>query len=713
MLLLWSPAGYSQDSGKASVGAAEQAKDLIVYESVKVTARKREENPKDVPVSVDVVTEERLNDRRLLALPDIVRDSPGVNIGDNGDRRSSVLSIRGLGPLSGVANNFDDTSMLTFIDGVPQSIFAADSQLLDVEQVEILKGPQTTIFGRNTLGGAINITPQRPTFGRSLSLLTEGGSDGQRRFELKTGGTVVPHKLAGRIAARYSGIDGFLPNLYGSKLGGEEAFSGRGAVLWALSARTGLELSASGERLRTRPYYFSLREDPRYPLAAVTESSLHRGSWANALKLNHSAGRAQLTGIAAFSSTDLQLDTDDTDSLLWSALTGAPKATFETPNDYSRWQERETKWYGEFRAAVNPESRRSWLAGLSLYRDRFLLDYNNSHIFAPTQNGFRRNRYTVGGLGLFADATLPVTKKLSFSVGGRFSREAKGFEEQYRTNGFPGNVPFFRNQQELDFNFWTGRAALVYDISQTVAVFASAARGFKTGGFPRFSFDAYQGLASLPYRSASSRSYEGGLKLRDLTHKIRLSLAYFRNDVEDEQLFALDFQNFVFRVYNGDIRTSGFEADTGIRLGRSLDFTAALAYLTGRGSNFDPVLRAQGIIDGNRPTQMPRYSVASAITHRARLASSWLRSPELVTVMSYNYVGPRFGDINNLVVLEPVHVGKIRLALHYPRWELYAYVNNVADLQYTTQAINYGPGVQTAMPARGRVAGAGLNLRLF
>jgi iron complex outermembrane recepter protein len=73
----------------------------LVSEFVTVTARKREENPKDVPVSIDVVTAKRLEDRRLLSLPDVARDSPGVNIAENADRRSTLLSIRGLGSLSG------------------------------------------------------------------------------------------------------------------------------------------------------------------------------------------------------------------------------------------------------------------------------------------------------------------------------------------------------------------------------------------------------------------------------------------------------------------------------------------------------------------------------------------------------------------------------------------------------------------------------------
>jgi outer membrane receptor protein involved in Fe transport len=136
--------------------------------------------------------------------------------------------------------------------------------------------------------------------------------------------------------------------------------------------------------------------------------------------------------------------------------------------------------------------------------------------------------------------------------------------------------------------------------------------------------------------------------------------------VKDEQLFAVDFQSSVFRVYNGDVQTQGVEADTGIRLGGGFDVTTGFAWMTGEVSRLDPILIAQGIRDGNRPTQLPRFSGSAALSHRMKLGSAFTGGPELMTLFSYNHVGARFGDVNNRTGLPPINLGKIRWSIWAP-----------------------------------------------
>ena len=121
---------------------------VITLDPVTVTVRKVEEAQQDVPISITVLGEQALEERRIDNVENVLREVPGVGFSSLGDRRSTFLSIRGIGPISQPLG-YDDTSTVTYVDGVPQPLFGSDLSILDAERIEVMRGPQGTLFGRN------------------------------------------------------------------------------------------------------------------------------------------------------------------------------------------------------------------------------------------------------------------------------------------------------------------------------------------------------------------------------------------------------------------------------------------------------------------------------------------------------------------------------------------------------------------------------------
>ncbi|MDF6001912.1 TonB-dependent receptor plug domain-containing protein [Pseudomonas aeruginosa] len=146
----------------------------VVLDSITVTARKREENLNDVPGSVHVETGRDLERKRMLDGAAALRDVAGASVGIFGDRSNAFVVLRGVAPILTPLSP-DDSSVLTFVDGAPMPIGASFSPYLDLERMEVMKGPQSTLFGRNTSGGAINLVPVKPNHEFEASVRGEGG----------------------------------------------------------------------------------------------------------------------------------------------------------------------------------------------------------------------------------------------------------------------------------------------------------------------------------------------------------------------------------------------------------------------------------------------------------------------------------------------------------------------------------------------------------
>lgn len=250
-------------AGSAFVPARAHAEAADVGPSspdIVVTARRIEEAPSALPFSVTVIGGREAQDRRTDDLESALRRTVGVEVSSFNDANNASVRIRGVGALQKVSS--DDSSVAVHIDGMPVSIASAVTNLVDIERIEILKGPQGTIFGRNSEAGAINIVTKRPSSTPGGYLRAEAGEQMQRLVEGAFGGPLA-ETLAARGAFRFSGSNHNVINQRdGEPITRPRDQLFRGGLLWSPTSDTSLFLSAEHQEINARAVLFVLRPYP-------------------------------------------------------------------------------------------------------------------------------------------------------------------------------------------------------------------------------------------------------------------------------------------------------------------------------------------------------------------------------------------------------------------------------------------------------------------
>ena len=196
-------------SGPSNARAQELAQSAEADEAARldviiVTARRREERAQDVPYALTVLGADTLETRRVDDMFSLFRQAPGLSLTSFDDGRFAYFQMRGIGPLS-QAIGPDDGSVVTYVDGVPQPVFASEFAYLDLERIEVLRGPQGTHFGRNSQGGALNITTRAPS----------DNFEGRVRFERRRTGLRARRNVHFRPARRQRARTTVLPRING------------------------------------------------------------------------------------------------------------------------------------------------------------------------------------------------------------------------------------------------------------------------------------------------------------------------------------------------------------------------------------------------------------------------------------------------------------------------------------------------------------------
>jgi len=569
---------------------------LEQLEQIIVTAQKREQSLQEVPIAIATINGEKIADSAISDLQALSAYLPGVTI--NQAVIDNNLFIRGIG--SGVNLGFE-RSVGTYVDGV----YIGRGQLartpfLDVQRVEVLKGPQGILFGKNTIAGALNITTASPT--DEFEGFVEGYVDpryGEEQINAVVSGP-LSSTLAGRLAVSYRQLEGYFEHLLTDEdVVEREDRLVRGKLRWqpteALTATLKFERAEFEDEERAQiiryagpgsDFGFLVTEDK--PVSGSRPGAFQFNDTESdtiALTFEYALGDHTLTAISAY----LDYTADIFDDVLTTPY-------FEVPGDDALFtlatDERFDQLSQEVRIA-SPEARNiSYLAGI--YVQRTDLEVIRTIVW-PFGGLFGRRSQQDGDSGsLFGQLTWRATERLRFNLGTRYTRESKDFDrEQVDLSSLPSSVSgtIDRFRIDRDESKLTWALSTQYDFSDNAMGYVNVSTGFKSGGFDE---SVTRGLAPgerpedlFEFEEETVRSIEIGGKLKFADGAAELNVAVFRSEYDDLQTSAFDgIAGFVVANAASSI-TQGVEADLRWRALPRLFVTGAVTYLDAYFDDFD------------------------------------------------------------------------------------------------------------------------------
>lgn len=669
---------------------AQDAGGEIELGQIVVTARKVEEDPQRIPFGISVFGRDRLTTEDIRDARTFGSKTPGYNFVDTGVRGSNTPNIRGVG--SFFPQSSDDSSVPVFIDGVPVALRAQDRELFDIERIEVLRGPQSSIFGRNAQAGAINITTSAPTQTPFFQIGSEYGSfDAFQVTGIASG--PITDTLAGRVSAKFDQRNGDIPDRnLGTKLRDHKLGHANGKLVWQPTNNTSATLSMRYGNYDERPTggWF---EDPNFPQTFFDFAPQYDlETLGTGFTVKHDAGPFNFTSVTGFQHYTSQLNSDDSDGVLFSALTGLPPALFNDPGaNFRQINDKDYQFTQELRLDGELANGLKWLAGTSL----FYSDLDFDFLFNSTGfiNATFANKHMTTSISGFGEVTVPISERLNAIAGLRITSETKAFRSRAQDLSIAMAPSQFDSGTET-FNFATGRFGLTYDFMPTLTGFASVARGAKSGGFQLADTDLLNGISVSEYDSAFTMTYEAGLRGTLLDEMLNVSLSGFFNDTADEHVQVFIPPTFQAEIVNLDTETYGFEFEGALKPADGVTLSASVAVLeTEIVKSADPTVAV-----GNKVPFAPDVTFNLTGEYRHPLSVLAMEG-EAYGRVEYQYVGKRTVDPQNSFNLQPFDLLNFRAGWTSENVTVYGFVTNALDRTYGATAFLFG-----ASPAGARVS---------
>ncbi|MFC5345551.1 TonB-dependent receptor [Brevundimonas staleyi] len=690
-------------------------------DEIVVTARRRAESLQDVPVAVSAFSEERLSDLQADDISGIQYSVPNLYL-DRGDGANAVVYLRGVGQNDSLA--FADPGVGIYVDDV----FIARSQaafleLFDVDRIEVLRGPQGTLYGRNTIGGAVKFVSSPPPATPEAYLEAGIGNFDARILKGRLGGPLIDGVLNGKIAFAWSEREGYAENtIDGRDDGDQNSLAGRIALDWTPTDRLQVLFSLDAKRDRPDTSRSPVRETAL--VGALTDGTLVTFPAAtDPYEVDVNAnGLSDLTGYGA----SVTVRYDLSDALTLESITAYREMDFDLNLDTDGSPlpildilllQDQSQFSQEFRASYDAGGRFTGTAGLYYFKDDDLsfsgVDNGGATIFGfpVTVFGFQTSsladtRQETESWAVFADVSYDLTERFSIGAGLRYTTEEKSSTRRFE-NFFDPTVsvidnapPFLAGQGvagtpirgDEDFDAFTPKVSLAYTPNDDVLLYASASRGFKSGGFDG---RATNDFAFEPFRPEFVWSYEAGAKITGLDGRLIFNAAYFYNDYTDIQVTSFGSDPvtgvFVSLFTNAAAATiQGLEFELAARPTDQLSINASLGLLDAQYDEFD-------ILVGGVATDVSDRALVNSPEVNASLAATWEQPLENgLTLVLHGDAGYR-SEIATEITDSPVL-----------RQEAYTLVNAFAALRSTDGVWEVRAGVQNATDEAVRVQGFNL-----
>jgi len=612
------------------------AKDIKNLNTVTVTANKIEERVQEVPISMSVFDEYTIEDRKIESIKDLAPHTSNFALIDrNGGY--IIPSVRGISNTSGYALG---NPISIIVDGVSVTASNGFNELLmDVERIEVLKGPQVTLYGKDTQAGAINVITKKPDNETRAKIGVELGEDNKRQYTFSASGPIVKDKFYVGLSAKHYEKDGFIKNtLLGGYSNDKENNYGKLHLRFTPSDK--LEISVISSKTKVDDGNIDLVNTN---LANAGDKSIHSDvdsytksdTVAYALKISY-----------------------DIDDYHFESITTTRNRKVNDWQDYVsdifKVGRDDTKSTQEFRISNSNDSFK-WVAGI--YGETVKQDEDSAYIY-PNFTYPVIQKQDGDSIGVFAHGDYSINDKLSFISGIRYDRDKREFEDP------TSNIEF--SDSEV-----SPKISLKYQQNKSNMYYATIAKGYRAGGFHPYAPTGY----SKQYAKEVLWNYEIGAKNSFLDNKLILNSSLFFMDISDMQVKvntnANNHQNYIANAAKATAK--GFELEVNGKLTDDIEIFGSYGYTD---ITYDDFKDAKGDYSGNTKNFAPKYNYNIGIQYRDE--NGYFARADI------NGYGKTYFNKENTSSRDAYSLVNMKVGYEADNYDIYLYGKNIFDKDYSS-----------------------------
>jgi iron complex outermembrane receptor protein len=676
---------------------------------VTVTARKRSETLQEIPDSVTVFGESLIRDARIGSIKDFSALTPNLTVSSNFRSGLNFVTIRGL-----ITPQVGEAPLAFVVDGVTvPSIEFINQGLHQIERIEVLRGPQGALYGKNAIGGAVNIVTKQPSDEFEGTLQMSYAEGGDRRISTAISGPIVEDKVYYRLSTNYRDFDGLIDNPFLNQEVDfvDDAYGIQGGLTFQLSEQATLSLQGRYSEVTQGSNYqafitadqledFSIEPDQN--ALGIDESTL----WTVSAKFDYESDYGDLTFIVGANDADILFFSDGD----FTSEGPVPRNFFFPVTQNNPIQEDSVNLEARFSSPAENDFR--WLIGAFYETRNRKVQFDQIDDLTPTSRvthdlvksgvgtGFtyvgERTVQDSEAYALFGQVNYDLTTDVELTLAMRYdSEEREAFDERA-----PDASDVAKTYSELQ-----PKGSIAWQVNSDVLLSATYSKGFRSGGF-----NEYAPSVKRDYDEEISDTIELGAKTTWFDGRLLVNVALFHIQQEEAQFTRLNPTTFTLENLNVDeVEIRGLEVEVTAKPTENLQFTLGAGLIDNeitKNTGLDALTGMDlALTEGNSMPYVSDYNVNGSISYRRSLGGSL----GLKTRLGFNTLGPRSFDIFNEITGEtdPHTFVNASIGIEDEAWSVSLYGTNLTDEESPETVFLFNPLIR--LPSQPRQVGVQFN----
>ncbi len=695
--------GYADISKEINVNATNNSKNTDIrviliasanqLDEVVVTAEKKEELLQKIPASITSLNAKQVTAFNLWNTKEITGIIPNLYSADPGDNRD-VSSVRG------IATSSYDPTVTTYIDGVNQ--FSLDTYiptLFDIERIEVLRGPQGTLYGRNAMGGVINIITKQPTNTKTSFLDISLGNYNQRRITAGIKKPLIKDKLFFGASILSNKRDGYYTNEFTqTSYDNQNGFSGNYFLKYIVSSRWDINLNfkqLANENQGPFPLVFGAEDalNNPYRLNQNSTTTMKDKTSNTSLSIRYTGSGFNFSSQTAYQQ-NYRYYTNPIDGDF------SPIDAISVINNYgSKWNNNKVITQ-DFKFTSNNanNSKFKWTAGAFLF-------YQDAPVKQTTRFGIDANLMMIGdslfsiintsttikkGFAVYGQASYALSDKLNMSFGLRndYENQTQSILGEYQRDPSPELYTTTADTLgRTNFNAISPKISLDYQVNNNSLWYGNYSRGFRAGGLSTLSSDPSQ-PPLVGYLPEYSNNFETGIKNNWLNNKLIVNIAVFYTKITDAQVPSLVLPDAITITKNtGQLTSKGIEAEIFAIPAKGLLLQYSFGTTNARFDKLDIASQGSSVnLAGKHPIFSPNATSLLAAQYSFPLNAKL----KIMTRAEWKYIGTTYFDLANTIEQTPYHLLNAKTGIETEKIAFYFWAKNLAGTKYISYGYDFG-----------------------